>query len=110
MASRFSGANVHVYVLCISKEEHLLYLLQLLPAYYQILALDLMFSIHFHVLNPFSQRDNFKEKVKKQLCAGLNAPSDGVQVIILLTHLSFIFHGMTNIILCLICNPSILVP
>ena len=43
MAARFSGVNVYVYVLCISKEEHLLYLLQLLPAYYQILAVDLIF-------------------------------------------------------------------
>jgi hypothetical protein len=48
MAAGFSGANVSVYVLCISKKEHLLYLLQLyllqlLPAYYQILASDLMF-------------------------------------------------------------------
>ena len=73
MASRFSGANVHVYVLCISKEEHLLYLLQLLPAYYQILALDLMFSIHFHVLNPFPSVITSKKKSRSN-CVLVSMP------------------------------------
>ena len=83
---------MYVYVLCIPKEE---------LSVISITAITYILSnsrFSYHVLNPFSQRDIFKEKVKKQLCAGLNAPSDGVQVMILFTHLSFIFHGMTNII------------
>jgi len=43
IAAGFSGADVYVYVLCIPKEEYLLYLLQLLLAYHQILALNHMF-------------------------------------------------------------------